>query len=138
MIAAQPGGTVAERDAFFEAWKVSSDQPFADNQLVLTLIRGRDAAGEDIAFEAQYEEAFSEMAPGPTREAALAYCRSAGQLLRAKGTTDDVDAFRQWVLFIAEHIAQSSKTGGFLGIGGKAIAPAEQDLMNDIVAALKG
>lgn len=138
MIAAQEGGAVEERNAFFEAWKASSEQPFSDNQLVLTLIRGRDAAGEDIAFEAQYEEAFSDMEASPTREAALAYCRSAGQLLRGKGDTDDFDAYRQWLLFIAEHIAQSSKTGGFLGIGGKAVTDSEQDLMNDIVAALKG
>jgi hypothetical protein len=138
MIAAQEGGAVAERNAFFEAWKVSSDQPFSDNQLVLTLIRGRDALGGDIAFEAQRDEGYSSMDAGPTRETALAYCRSAGDLLRGKGATDDFDAYRQWLLFIAEHIAQSSKTGGFLGIGGQAIAPAEQDLMNDVVAALKG
>lgn len=138
MIAAQEGGAVEERNAFFEAWKVSEEQPFSDNQLVLTLIRGRDAAGEDLAFEASTSEGFSSMEAGPTRAAALEYCRSAGQLLRAKGTTDDFDAYHQWLLFIAEFIAQSAKTGGFLGIGGKAISDSERDVMNDVTAALKG
>jgi len=138
MIAAQEGGTVEERNAFFKAWDASADQPFSDNQLVLTLIRSRDAGSEELAFMASADESYSSMQAGATREAALAWCRSAGELLRTKGTTEDFDAYRQWLLFIAEHIAQSSKTGGFLGIGGKAISNSEQDLMNDIAAALKG
>lgn len=138
MIAAQAGGAAAERNAFFEAWKISSDQAFADNQLVLTLIRGRDMVGEDIAFEAQREEAYSAMEAGPAREAALTFCRSAGELLRAKGESADFDAYHQWLLFLAHRIAQSSKTGGLLGFGGTAITDAERDLMNDITSALKG
>lgn len=138
MIAAQEGGAVQERQAFFDAWEASGGQPFSDNQLVLTIIRNRDPDGEEIAFESQYTEAFSSMEAGPTREAALAYCRSAGQLLRAKGTTEDFDAYQQWLLYIAEHVASSSKSGGFLGFGGKAISDSERDLMNDCVAALKG
>ncbi len=138
MIAAQEGGAIEERQSFFDAWEASSDQPFGDNQLVLTILRTRDPKSDEMAFLAQRDEAFSSMEAGPTREAALAYCRSAGQMLRDKGTTADLDAYRQWLLFIAEHIAQSSKSGGFLGIGGKAISTSEQDLLNDIAAALKG
>jgi hypothetical protein len=138
MIAAQAGGAVAERNAFFEAWKISADQAFANNQLVLTLIRARDALGGDIAFESQRDEAFSSMEAGPTREAALLFCRSAGELLRAKGDAADFDAYHQWMLFLAHRIAQSSKTGGFLGFGGTAVSDAERDLMNDLTSALKG
>lgn len=73
MIAAQAGGAVEERNAFFEAWKISADQSFADNQLVLTLIRERDALGGDIAFEAQRSESFSALEAGATREAAMQF-----------------------------------------------------------------
>lgn len=138
MIAACGGSAVAERNAFFEAWKISADQAFGNNQLVLTLIRDRDALGGDIAFEAQRNETFSAMEAGPTREAALSFCRSAGELLRAKGDAADFDAYQQWLLFLAHRIAASSKTGGFLGFGGQAVSDAERDLMNDITAALKG
>ncbi len=138
MIAAQAGGAVEERNAFFEAWKISADQVFADNQLVLTLIRERDALGGDIAFEAQRSETFSALDAGVTREAAMQFCRSAGELLRAKVGAADFDAYHQWLLFLAHRIAQSSKTGSFLGFGGQAVADAERDLMNDITTALKG
>lgn len=138
MIAACGGSAVKERNAFFEAWKISGDQAFANNQLVLTLIRGRDMVGEDIAFEAQRDEAFSALESSPVRDAALAFCRSAGELLRAKGDASDFDAYQQWLLFLAHRIAASSKTGGFLGFGGQAISDAERDLMSDITSALKG
>lgn len=138
MIAACAGSAVKERDAFFEAWKISGDQAFANNQLVLTLIRGRDMVGEDIAFEAQRDEGYSAMDAGPTHDAAKAFCRSAGELLRAKADGADFDAYQQWLLFLAHRIAASSKTGGFLGFGGVAVSDAERDLMNDITAALKG
>lgn len=138
MIAACGGSAVKERDAFFEAWKISADQAFGNNQLVLTIIRGRDMVGEDIAFEAQRDEAFSALETSPARDAGLSFCRSAGELLRSKGDSADFDAYHQWLLFLTHRIAQSSKTGGFLGFGGTAVSDAERDLMNDITAALKG
>jgi hypothetical protein len=57
-------------------------------------------------------------------------------LLDAKATADDRDAYKQFVLAVAEAAANANREGGFIGIGGKPVSANEQAALDEIRAAL--
>ncbi len=57
-------------------------------------------------------------------------------LLEAKATPDEVDAYRGFVLAVAERVAHAHKTGGFLGFGGHEVSENEQDALDRVAAAM--
>ena len=57
-------------------------------------------------------------------------------LLQQKATPEEVDAYRNFVMDVAEAAAKAHKEGGFIGIGGKQVSEKEQAALNEIQAAL--
>ena len=57
-------------------------------------------------------------------------------LLEAKGTREEVAAFKRFCLDVAEHAAEATKSGGFLGIGGKRISESESAALDQIAGTL--
>ena len=43
---------------------------------------------------------------------------------------------RQWLRDISQKVAEAAKEGGFLGIGGERVSPAEQATLEEIDEAL--
>jgi hypothetical protein len=62
--------------------------------------------------------------------------RRAIGLLGAKGSPEDVEAYRGFVLSVAQAAAEAHKEGGFIGIGGKQISDQEQAALDEIRSAL--
>jgi hypothetical protein len=60
----------------------------------------------------------------------------AGAVVDAKAP-DDGAAFKAWLRQISQHVAEASKEGGFLGIGGVAVSEAEKATLAEISGALK-
>lgn len=58
------------------------------------------------------------------------------ELLESKATAEDVDAFKRFCLAVAEDAAEATKSGGFLGIGGKRISQAESAAIDQVAATL--
>jgi hypothetical protein len=58
--------------------------------------------------------------------------REALQLVSAKGAPEDVEAYKRFVLSVAQAAAEAHKEGGFAGIGGKQISGAEQAALDEI------
>jgi len=58
------------------------------------------------------------------------------EILEAKGTDDDVDAYKQFVVDLAKRVASAKKEGGVLGIGGKEISDSEQAALEEIASTL--
>ena len=112
-----------------------------------SLFQGLSSSNELIKALSQREEiseaqgyirsqvSFSEAAQAPAKFSQLATTgvTSALGLLRAKGTADDLAAYKKWLVDIADKISQSAKEGGFLGFGGELISDGEEAFM----AALK-
>ena len=57
-------------------------------------------------------------------------------VLSAKATSDEVDAYKRFVMTVAQAVAEAHKEGGFLGIGGKQISDAENKALDEISTAL--
>ena len=58
--------------------------------------------------------------------------REALQLVSEKGSAEDVDAYKQFVVSVARAAAEAHKEGGFIGIGGKQISEEEQVALDEI------
>jgi hypothetical protein len=62
--------------------------------------------------------------------------REAMRILEAKGTPEETDAYKRFVMTVAQAVAGAHKEGGFLGIGGKQISDAENQALDQISTAL--
>ena len=58
--------------------------------------------------------------------------RSAVGILEQKAAPEDVDAYRRFVLAVAQAAAEAHKEGGFIGIGGKQVSAQEQAAIDEI------
>ncbi len=62
--------------------------------------------------------------------------REALHILEAKGSPEDVDAYKRFVLAVAQAAAEAHKEGGFIGIGGRRVSAEEQAALDDIAGVL--
>jgi hypothetical protein len=62
--------------------------------------------------------------------------REAIALLERKATPEEVEAYRGFVLGVADTVAHAHREGGFLGIGGKEVSEREQAVLDDLAALL--
>jgi hypothetical protein len=76
-------------------------------------------------------------AGGDLGAAATQRLSEALEILRAHGSSDDVDAYRRFVETVAEAVAAAHREGGVLGLGGKQISEDEQAAL-DLIAAVLG
>jgi hypothetical protein len=63
--------------------------------------------------------------------------REAVSILKEKASAEDAEAYKKFVLDVAQAAAEAHKEGGFIGIGGKPISPEEQAALDEIGAALQ-
>ena len=124
--AAERGGTIRESvavsRAYAEARGHQGESPLLDAIVAsppsLDANRLRESAG-DIAGSARRRLA------------------EAVALIDAKATPEDRDAYKQFVLTVAEAAAEANREGGFIGIGGKPVSANEQAALDEIRAALR-
>ncbi len=68
--------------------------------------------------------------------AATDHLRRAMSILERTATADEVDAYKTFVMTVAQSVAAAHKEGGFLGIGGTAVSEAENAALDEISIAL--
>ena len=74
--------------------------------------------------------------PAGLLERARAAVSRASTLLRERATEDELREWGDFVVTMTEAVARAHKEGGFLGIGGKEVSPAEHDALETIALAL--
>jgi hypothetical protein len=62
--------------------------------------------------------------------------KGVNELVTAKATPEEVEAFRQWLLAAAQAAAAAGKEGGFMGFGGEQVSAGEQRMLDQVRAAL--
>ena len=58
--------------------------------------------------------------------------RQAAWLVSARGSADDVAAYKALLLHIAERVAEAASEGGFLGLGGVQVSDAEKGAIGEL------
>lgn len=62
--------------------------------------------------------------------------RRAIEILGTKAEASDVDAYKRFVMTVAQAVAGAHKEGGVLGIGGTQVSDAENQALDEISSAL--
>jgi hypothetical protein len=74
--------------------------------------------------------------PAEIKDKCIAMLRQTAATVDGKAP-GDAAAFKSWLQQISQHVAEASKEGGFLGIGGVAVSDAEKATLTEISSALK-
>lgn len=62
--------------------------------------------------------------------------RGVSEILEAKATPVEADAFRRWMLAVAQAAADAAKEGGFLGFGAEQVSQGERKMLEQLGGAL--
>ena len=124
------GGTQAEFQAIIDGLKQAAGQ-YPSNPLVQALLtdEARDEV-EQLAprFRADPKQrTFEEF-----KLAALNRCSEAAEVLNRKATPEQAAEVREAILMMCRQVAEKSKEGSFLGLGGTPLDPMEQATIDQI------
>ncbi len=141
-----------------EEWSTVVDGPLYAGMRVISADRG-GALRESLAMGRVYQEAHARQGesglldelvksppsidPERVRDAggniaalATEQLRKAIEILESKATSSEVDAYKRFVMTVAQAVAGAHKEGGFLGIGGKQISDTENQALDEISTAM--
>ena len=123
VIAADRGGTIRESLSLGRAYAAARS----------------DGSGlfEEIVSSAPQVDPSGLKDPGALPRRAESAVREALALLEQKATPEEVEAYRDFLLRVAETVARAHKEGGFLGIGGKEISEQEQTALDEIASLVR-
>ena len=62
--------------------------------------------------------------------------RGVNELVTAKATPEEAEAFRGWLVAAAQAAADAGKEGGFMGFGGEQVSAGEQQMLGQVRAAI--
>ena len=124
VITAERGGTLRESVSMGQAY-VEARKQLGDSELL----------GEILAARPELDQTrFS--SPDDLRGHGLERLGDAVRLLEQKATPEEVEAYKQFILTVADKVAHAHKEGGFLGAGGKPVSDREQAALDEIAATL--
>ena len=124
VMAAERGGTLRESVSMGQAYAEARNAQGA-NELLDEIV----AANPE--FDRQRYRSAEDLKTQGTRR-----LTEAVQLLEQKATPEEVDAYKRFVLDLAERVARAHKEGGVLGMGGKQVSEREQAALDEIRAAV--
>ncbi len=125
LVAAERGGTLRESLAvgktYAEARRQQGESPLLDEVVAtppgLDLARVKESGGE-------------------IGKLALTRLGEAVSVLEGKATPEEVTAYKQFVVTVAQAVANANREGGFVGIGGKPVSDQEQYAIDEIRSTL--
>ena len=62
--------------------------------------------------------------------------RGVSELVAAKATPQEVEAFRRWLVTAAQAAADAAKEGGFMGFGAEQVSAGETKMLDQVRAAI--
>lgn len=125
VVAAERGGTIRESLALGRVYTEARQQQGGSELLdelvasppALDVNRLRERAGDLPSFASER-------------------VREAVAIADAKATPGEAQAYREFILTVAEAVAGANREGGFVGIGGKPVSDNEQVALDELRALL--
>ena len=125
VITAGRGGTIRESLAMGRVYQEARAK-HGDSELL----------DELVASPPSIDQSRAQAAKGDMATAVTERLRAAIQTLEEKATPEEVDAYKRFVMSVAQAAASAHKEGGFVGIGGKEISDAENQALDEISTTL--
>lgn len=124
VITAQRGGTIRESFGMAKFWASEREQ-HGGGELLDALLAERPEIDPK-----KYGSAEALRLEGIER------LRATVALLEDKADPDEVEAYKRFVLGLAQRVAEANKEGGVLGIGGERVSESETLALSEIAGAL--
>jgi hypothetical protein len=125
VISADRGGTLRESLALGRVYR-EAREGHGESEFLDELVKSPPSIDPDRVREAG----------GNIAAVAAERLREAIGILDAKATPEETDAYKRFVMTVAQAVASAHKEGGFLGIGGKEVSDAENQALDEISTAL--
>jgi hypothetical protein len=125
VISADRGGTLRETIAMSRVYQEARAH-HGESELLDELVKSPPSIDPDRLREVG----------GDIATVASQQLRQGVEILEAKATPAEVDAYKKFVMTVAQAVASAHKEGGFLGIGGKPISDAENQALDEVSKAL--
>jgi hypothetical protein len=132
IVAASPSGPVGMMKEMSAMARVVMDsgKQAAEGSLVRAIT-------DEIKLRAfDKEEGAEKLAVSDVKPRALKLCRDAIAAISGKDQPGEAEAFRIWLMSVANAVAEASKEGGFLGFGGTRVSEDEQAALKELAATL--
>jgi hypothetical protein len=125
VVSADRGGTLRETMALGRVYQ-EAREGHGENELLDELIKSPPAIDPSRVREAG----------GNIGAVASERLREAIRVVQAKATAAEADAYKRFVMTVAQAVAGAHKEGGFLGVGGQHVSDAENQALDEISTAL--
>ena len=121
---ADPGGPIELSKESIATMRAAGAPPTDDELLVAV---SQDA----LAQQQQRHNVLKEidLKAATARDQIVDELRRTNEILSAKATPEEAEAFRRWLLQAAQDAAEAAKEGGFLGIGATRVSEGEQAML---------
>ena len=106
------------------------------NMLIKAVVADFETADGRSTARDGLNETLAGCKPAEIKAKCIETLRQAGGVVDAKAP-GDAAAFKGWLRQSSQHVAEASKEGGFLGIGGVAVSEAEKATLTEIASALR-
>ena len=124
VIAAEPGGTMREGFAVRRVYDAARE------------LRGESALLDAVVDSSSSIDLDHVRAYGDPVAACQQRLRAALAVLQQRAAPEDVDAYKGFVLAVAQTAAEANREGGFAGIGGEEVSAREQAALDEVQAFL--
>ena len=125
VVTAGRGGTIRESMAMGKVYAAARQQ-HGESQLLDDLVSSPPAMDPKRVSST-----------GDVKGAAQERLREAVGILKKKATTEELEAYRGFVVTLAEAVASAHKEGGFMGVGGTEVSEDERRALDEIAATLR-
>ena len=105
------------------------------NALIKAVVADFSTA-EGSAARDGLKNTFKGSKPAEIKDKCIEILRQTAAIVDVKAP-GDATALKSWLQQISQHVAEASKEGGFLGIGGVPVSDAEKATLTEISSALK-
>jgi hypothetical protein len=125
---ADPGGPIEVAKESMATLRSATVPPSQEELLTAVAL-------EVQALAQQRQHPLGEFRPGSGQQV-LEELRGVNELVAAKATPQEAEAFRRWLVAAAQAAADAAKEGGFLGFGAEQVSAGEQQMLDQVRAAV--
>jgi len=136
VVAASPSGPFGVVKELFAVGKMLGEVKAhgSSNELIKALVADIEAGAKDLSAPAELKG----KTPDQVRSYGIESVRQVAALVEKKAKPEEAQGFKQWLVTVAQKVAEAAKEGGFLGFGGTQVSEQEAATIKELSTALGG
>src|SRR5262245_17326085 len=135
-VAASPSGPFWVGKEMFAVGKMLGEVKTdgSSNELIKALVADIEAGARDLSAPAELKG----KTPDQVKSYGIESVRQVAALVEKKAKPEEAQGFKQWLVAVAQKVAEAAKEGGFLGFGGTQVSEQEAATVKELSTALGG